>query len=211
MIVGSTWVLDLQTQQQIPVNVVEQTEEDTTTYKLMDKEAEVGQVIFKIKKIIEKDVASCSQITKEMTDEKVQHIWHGEKYLFYGPVKDRAIVDKVYIQWICSSNTRYKYAGTKLMQSVVEKSLLSKCEGRVDLNAAESYEFYYSIGLRSVDTEVNAILETALKTRTKGQRVMVWVSSNQMYIPQEALIKLKETISKDPILNLTKESVTSSK
>lgn len=199
MIVGNTWVTERNTGQRVDVVLTEQTEGEWTVYKLMKQDCELGHVSFKLKVITDADLATRHHFSVE----KVQKVWHGLPYLYYGPVKDNVIADKVYIKWICSSySDQYRGSGIKLMQSVIEKSLLLGCKGRVDFNAAESMEFYYSMGFRSFDDSINAQLEEAFqKAALEGGRVKPFpMESSQMYLPEKGLSSWKETIQKEPIL-----------
>lgn len=199
MIVGNTWITERSTGQRISVDLTEHADDGWTVYSLMKQDCELGNVKFKLKIITEADLKTRNHFTVE----KVQKVWHGLSYLYYGPVKDNVIADKVYIQWIGSSQRdKYRGSGTRLIQSVIEKSLRLGCNGRVDFNAGESYEFYYSIGFRSYDDSINAELEEAFqKAALEGTRVKAFpMGSNQMYLPEEGISSWKETILREPIL-----------
>lgn len=199
MIVGNTWVTERNTGQRIYVDLTEQADKEWTVYRLMKQDCELGNVIFKLKVITEADLKTRNHFTVE----KVHKVWQGLPYLYYGPVKDNVISNKVYIQWIDSSHgDKYRGAGTRLVQSVIEKSLRLGCNGRVDFNAAESFEFYYSIGFRSFDDSINAQLEEAFQEAAlEGGRVEESpMESNQMYLPEEGISSWKETILREPIL-----------
>jgi hypothetical protein len=196
MIIGSTWITDTNNQR-INVDLIEESSGEMTVYKLMKQDDEIGDVRFKFKKITAEDQATRHHFTAE----KVQLVWQGKRYLFYGPVKNGMIADKVYIEWI-GANPNYKGIGTRLMQSIIEKSLLLGCDGRVDLNAAGAYEFYYSLGLRSIDSSINAQLEASFQKAAEkgGKAELLPYPSTQMYLPKEALTAWREKILKDPIL-----------
>jgi hypothetical protein len=199
MIIGTTWVTDATTDQHITVDLVEKSAGEKTIYTLMNQDHEIGSVRFTYRKITEEDLAT----RHHFTEEKVQLVWQGIRYLYYGPVKNGVIADKVYIEWIGASSAKYKGIGTRLLQSVIEKSLLLGCDGRVDLNAAEAFEFYYFNGFRSFDPVINAQLEATFHKFIEegGKAKLLPYPSNQMYLPKEALPTWKEKILREHILN----------
>jgi hypothetical protein len=197
-LVGVASIIDMSTQSPVVAQLYEEKESNQfRTYKMVYNEKEIGHVRFKHIKISE------AGINKSLyqTTHKVKLGLQGENYPFYGHPKDDKIVNKLYVEWI-SSSKGFNGIGKALIQAVFERSL-SKCKGRVDLNAAEAFEFYYSQGFRSIDEETNQELEKAFnEAKEKGQSrcPSLLLSSSQMYLPEDQIVKWNEKISKNPIL-----------
>ncbi len=66
-------------------------------------------------------------------------------------------MNKIYIERLISYHrTSFKGIGTALMQSVIEYSFHKNFEGRLFLEAIQSsHLFYYKLGMRSPDPEIN--------------------------------------------------------
>lgn len=198
-LVGQAVIKD-SAQSTVNANLFEEKDSDCfSKYSMIYHDKEIGYVRFKEIQISEKDV---SNISEYQTVGKVKITLQGENYPFYGHPREGKIASKLYVEWISSSSKEFHGVGKALIQAVVERSL-SKCEGRVDLNAAEAFEFYFSQGFRSIDDQTNQELEKAFqKAKEQGQSHCppLCLSSTQMYLPEDQIENWKEKIAQHPIL-----------
>ncbi len=113
---------------------------------------------------------------------------------FKNPISKSLYLKDCYIIDFIEAPQRYKGEGTKVVQSLVERSLADKnCKGRVVVNAeiidgkTSPAGFFYKLGFRFVEPDRNEILKNWVKQNTLIDAPKL---TGMMYLPEKNIQKV---------------------